>query len=205
MRLAVILGRIPARRGCPGFRDAVPRTGMHPCNRLGRRRLCAQHPSHLCQARQTNDETHRKPKPAQYTQPHQLVVCSTPESTASLPRCQSLWVLPRCGTHRKLLRCHWLATTSLVSSPRRRANLLGVVMPAGHKTNGVLLPHTTRSETSTFHAPSRAARRRCVEAHSTKDPAASPVAAPAAAAGVASVPRPVSFVYCVPSGWRNFA
>ena len=77
---------------------------------LGRRRLCAQHTSHLCQARQTNDETHCKPKPAQYTQPHQLVVCSTPESTASLPRCQSLWVLPRCGTHRRLLRCHWLAT-----------------------------------------------------------------------------------------------
>jgi len=23
----------PARRGCPGFRDAVPRTGTHPCNR----------------------------------------------------------------------------------------------------------------------------------------------------------------------------
>ena len=48
-----------------------------------------------------------------------------------------------------------------------------------------MLPDTMRSVTSTFHAPSRVARRRCVDAHSSQGSAVSH-AAPAAAAGVAS-------------------
>ena len=105
------------------------------------------------------------PKASQNTLALELVVCSTPERSAPLPGCLSLWVdgagcLPAPPTDRP-------GTALPCCCPRRNDSGFGLALSCQDVTERMVLPFTTRSETSTFHAPSRAARRRCMEAHSS--------------------------------------
>jgi hypothetical protein len=74
-------------------------------------------------------------------------------------------------------------------SVRRNGVPLCLAAPCQLVTERMMLPCTTRSVTSTFHAPSRAARRRCTEAHRSNGSTSRIRSAPAAAAVAVRSPR----------------
>ena len=109
---------------------------------LARRKLVAQHASFCCQARQSCKEAHCKQAAAQNAPANLLVMCSTPEIAALLPR-----RLPRgCRVlvARRVLLLRRLTGHAIamhVGAPHRRSTMLGIVMPGRHRANGAATNH----------------------------------------------------------------
>ena len=89
----------------------------------------------------------------------------------------------------------------LPRSPARRSGVPAcLTLSCQVVTDLMVLPRTTRSVTSTLQAPSRVARRRCREAHSSKASKSSARPAPAAAAGAE---RSSSIVRSIQNGYAR--
>jgi len=115
------------------------------------------------------------------------MMCGTPESAAPLPCC--LFAVDAACQSQIALNA---AEACLRRPCFAAAHGVGCLLPESCQlvTVRTMLPLTIRSETSTFHAPSRAALQSRTEAHSSNGTASrGSHAPPAAAAGVVSVPH----------------